>query len=152
MNVAEDQIDVESQSDYLTVLIDKQKFGIPVLQIQDVLRQQQVTRIPLARPEIAGSLNLRGRIVTAIDVRRSLGIGAHQDGKAMSVVVEYNNELFSLIIDAVGDVLSLDKRSIEKNPGTLHEKWRDIASGVYQLDSELLIIMDVPKLLETITA
>ena len=152
MNVVEDQSNLDTQSDYLTVIIDKQKFGIPVLQIQDVLRQQQVTKIPLAPPEIAGSLNLRGRIVTAIDVRRSLGIGKHTDGKAMSVVVEHKNELFSLIIDAVGDVLSVDRRFVEKNPGTLHEKWRDIASGVFQLDAELLIIMDVPKLLETINA
>ncbi|MCL4679231.1 MAG: chemotaxis protein CheW [Alphaproteobacteria bacterium] len=138
--------------EYLTILIDDQKFGIPVLQIQDVLREQKVTRIPLASPEVAGSLNLRGRIVTAIDVRKRLNVKIDPSKRSMSVVVEYNQELYSLIIDKVGDVLSLDQNRIEKNPGTLDSKWRDISDGVCQLDSELLIIMDVPRLLDSIQA
>lgn len=138
--------------EYLTILVDDQKFGIPVLQIQDVLREQKVTRIPLASPEVAGSLNLRGRIVTAIDVRKRLNVKIDPTKRSMSVVVEYNQELYSLIIDKVGDVLSLDQDRIEKNPGTLDSKWRDISDGVCQLDSELLIIMDVPRLLDSIQA
>jgi purine-binding chemotaxis protein CheW len=138
--------------EYLTILVDDQKFGIPVLQIQDVLREQKVTRIPLASPEVAGSLNLRGRIVTAIDVRKRLNVKIDPAKRSMSVVVEYNQELYSLIIDKVGDVLSLDQDRIEKNPGTLDSKWRDISDGVCQLDSELLIIMDVPRLLDSIQA
>lgn len=98
--------------EYLTILIDDQKFGIPVLQIQDVLREQKVTRIPLASPEVAGSLNLRGRIVTAIDVRKRLNVKIDPSKRSMSVVVEYNQELYSLIIDKVGDVLSLDQNRI----------------------------------------
>lgn len=138
--------------EYLTIMIADQKFGIPVLQIQDVLREQKVTRIPLASPEVAGSLNLRGRIVTAIDVRKRLNVKIDPAKRSMSVVVEYNQELYSLIIDKVGDVLSLDQDRIEKNPGTLDNKWRDISDGVCQLDSELLIIMDVPRLLDSIQA
>lgn len=138
--------------EYLTIMIADQKFGIPVLQIQDVLREQKVTRIPLASPEVAGSLNLRGRIVTAIDVRKRLNVKIDPTKRSMSVVVEYNQELYSLIIDKVGDVLSLDQDRIEKNPGTLDSKWRDISDGVCQLDSELLIIMDVPRLLDSIQA
>ncbi len=138
--------------EYLTILIDDQKFGIPVLQIQDVLREQKVTRIPLASPEVAGSLNLRGRIVTAIDVRKRLNVKIDPSKRSMSVVVEYNQELYSLIIDKVGDVLTLNQDRIEKNPGTLDSKWRDISDGVCQLDSELLIIMDVPRLLDSIQA
>lgn len=143
-------IDSQNTKDFLTVIIAEQRFGIPVLQVQDVLRQQTITRIPLAAPEIAGSLNLRGRIVTAIDVRKRLNITTRRPDKpSMSVVVEHKGELYSLIIDEVGDVISLDNDKIEKNPGTLDPLWRDVSVGIYQLQAELLVIMDVSKLLET---
>lgn len=143
-------IDSQNTKDFLTVIIAEQRFGIPVLQVQDVLRQQTITRIPLAAPEIAGSLNLRGRIVTAIDVRKRLNITTRRPDKpSMSVVVEHKGELYSLIIDEVGDVISLDNSKIEKNPGTLDPLWRDVSVGIYQLQAELLVIMDVSKLLET---
>lgn len=136
--------------DYLIVSIADQRFGIPVLQIQDVLREQKVTRIPLAPPEIVGALNLRGRIVTAIDVRQLLGLPDDYNQTSMSVVVEHGNELFSLIIDSVGDVIQLQNKQFEKAPVTLDPAWRDVSTGIYQLDSELLVIMDVPKLLNNI--
>ncbi len=142
--------DKRRSSDYLTVSIAKQRFGIPVLQVQDVLREQTVTRIPLASPEVAGSLNLRGRIVTAIDVRRRLGLPDNDNQTSMSVVVEQDEELFSLVIDEVGDVISLKNNQFEKNPGTLDPAWRDVSTGIYQLENELLIIMDVSKLLENV--
>ena len=95
----------EHARDFLTITIANQLFGIPVLQVQDVLGSQKVTKIPLAPPEIAGALNLRGRIVTALDVRQKLGLEPRAKGeKNMSVVVEFHNELFSLVIDKVGDV------------------------------------------------
>ena len=137
--------------DYLTINIADQRFGIPVLQVQDVLREQTVTKIPLAPPEVAGSLNLRGRIVTAINVRRRLGLPPLENGKpCMSVVVEHQNELYSLIIDSVGDVLSLDGQQFEKSPNTLDPLWREISTGIFQLEDELLIIVDVSKLLENL--
>lgn len=140
-----------SSKDYLTVMISEQRFGIPVLQVQDVLREQKVTRIPLAPPEIAGSLNLRGRIVTAIDVRKRLGIAQDKIKKAtMSVVVEHNQELYSLIIDNVGDVMTLEDNLFEKNPGTLDPIWREVSVGIYQLKGELLVVMDVPRLLDNV--
>ena len=137
--------------DYLTVMIAGQRFGIPVLQVQDVLREQKVTRIPLASKEVAGSLNLRGRIVTAIDVRKRLGLPDKEDKvPSMSVVVEHNDELFSLVIDSVGDVLSFKDKYYESNPGTLDPIWRNISTGIYQMEEELLVIMDVSRLLEDI--
>lgn len=137
--------------DYLTINIADQRFGIPVLQVQDVLREQAVTKIPLAPPEVAGSLNLRGRIVTAINVRKRLGLPPLENGKScMSVVVEHQNELYSLIIDSVGDVLSLDGRQFEKSPNTLDPIWKEISTGIFQLKEELLIIVDVSKLLENL--
>jgi len=138
-------------TDYLTIVIAGQLFGIPVLQVQDVLGAQKVTRIPLAPPEVAGSLNLRGRIVTAIDVRRSLGL-AQRESKAreMSVVVEHENELYSLIIDQVGDVLSLQDDDFESSPATLDEIWRDVTIGIYRMQDQLLLVLDVPKLIATV--
>ncbi len=148
---AEDIKTNSSSRDYLTVMIADQKFGIPVLQVQDVLREQKVTRIPLAPPEIAGSLNLRGRIVTAIDVRKRLNIKDDNKPKSsMSVVVEHKEELFSLIIDRVGDVLNFNDASFEKNPSTLDQTWRDVSTGIYQLKDELLVVMDVSKLLDNV--
>lgn len=143
--------DNKGKRDYLTIQINNQRFGIPVLQVQDVLREQAVTKIPLSPPEVSGSLNLRGRIVTAINVRKRLGLPDLEEGQSsMSVVVEHKNELFSLIIDKVGDVLSLESSLFEKNPSTLDPAWRDISTGIFQLKDDLLIIIDVSKLLENI--
>ena len=140
----------EGSKEYLTVSVAEQRFGIPVLQVQDVIRQQKVTRIPLAPPEVAGSLNLRGRIVTAIDVRKCLGLPKNDNTANMNVVVEHGEELFSLMIDKVGDVLSFKDQFFEQNPGTLDSTWCDISTGIYQLENELLVVMDVPKLLENV--
>lgn len=135
-------------TEFLTLGIGTQMFGIPVLQVQDVLRQQTVTRVPLAPPEVAGALNLRGRIVTAINVRRRLALDdLPQDVKTMAVVVEHENELYSLIIDKVGDVLSLPTRSFEPIPPTMDGVWRDVATGIYRIDNQLMVVMDVARLL-----
>lgn len=135
-------------TEFLSIMIDQQMFGIPVLQVQDVLRQQNVTRVPLAPPEVAGALNLRGRIVTAINVRCRLGLpDLPPETKTMSVVVEHEHELYSLIIDRVGDVLSLPNRSFENVPPTMDTTWRDIANGIFRLDGELMIVVDVARLL-----
>ncbi len=137
----------------LTIHIGGQMFGIPILQVQDVLGEQKVTNIPLAPSQVAGALNLRGRIVTAIDVRKCLGLPP-LDGekKLMSVVVENDAELYSLIIDSVGDVLSLYDDDYESTPATLDPTWRSVSMGIYRLDNRLLIILDVPKLLNSLTS
>lgn len=150
-DIAEETALDSISKDYLTIMIAGQRFGIEVLQVQDVLREQKVTRIPLASSEVAGSLNLRGRIVTAIDVRKKLNLPDRQkDESSMSVVVEHEDELFSLIIDRVGEVISLKNEGFEKNPGTLDSAWKDISTGIYQLQDDLLVIVDVSKLLDVI--
>jgi purine-binding chemotaxis protein CheW len=134
--------------DYVTMRIAGQLFGIPVLQVQDVLGPQRITRIPLAPPEVAGSLNLRGRIVTAIDVRSRLNLETRpQNLREMSIVVEYQQELYSLIVDEVGEVLSLAEDSYERNPATMDNRWREVSSGIHRLDRELLVILDIGRLL-----
>lgn len=137
--------------DFLTLKINNQLFGIPVLQVQDVLGETSVTRIPLAPPQVAGALNLRGRIVTAVNVRRCLGlVDEDAANKKMSIVVEQDNELYSLIIDSVGDVLALENSEFEQNPPTLDLLWRSVSLGVYRLDGTLLIILDIAKLLHSL--
>lgn len=135
--------------DYVTMFIEKQLFGIPVLTVQDVLGPQKITRIPLAPREVAGSLNLRGRIVTAIDVRLRLGLPNRSTGnKGMSVVVEQSGELYSLMVDQVGEVLSLPAAKFERNPPTLDGHWREFSMGIYRLEDKLLVVLDVGKLLD----
>jgi purine-binding chemotaxis protein CheW len=138
-------------NDFVTVVIEGQLFGIPVLQVRDVLGPQRITRVPLAPPEIAGSLNLRGRIVTAIDLRIRLGLPVTDAAGRMSVVVDHGGELYSLMVDSVGEVLSLSEASFERNPATLDLRWRENAAGIYRLDGKLLIVLDVARLLEMST-
>lgn len=134
---------------YVSIIIENQLFGIPVLQVHDVLGPQRITRIPLAPPEVAGSLNLRGRIVTAIDVRLRLGLPSRKEGEtSMSVVVEHHNEFYSLMVDTVGEVLMLKQSEFERSPATLENRWRDVANGIYRLDSQLVVVLDVTRLLQ----
>ena len=138
--------------EFVTVTIAGQRFGIPVLSVQDVLTEQRLTRIPLAPPEVAGALNLRGRTVTAIDVRTRLGLGPREDGATcMNVVVEYDGEPYSLMVDTVGDVLALSDDDFEQNPITLDPVWREIADGLYRLEESLLIVFDVSRLFNEAT-
>ncbi|MBL4639026.1 MAG: chemotaxis protein CheW [Kordiimonadaceae bacterium] len=136
------------RKDYVTIKVDNQMLGIPVLAVHDVLNPQRITPIPLAPSWVAGVLNLRGRIVTAIDLRSRLGLPQlDPDKKSMSVVVEHNDDPYSLQIDSVGEVLSLDDQLFEKNPVTLDARWRDVSRGIYRLEGELLPILDVDRLL-----
>lgn len=133
---------------FVTLRLGEQLFGIDVFDISDVLRQQKIARIPLAPPIIAGALNLRGRIVTAIDLRVRLGMAPFDDLNAcLSAVVEYKDHLYSLLVDSVGEVLSLPVDNITAPPGTLDAAWRDVAEGVYRLEDELLIILNINQLL-----
>jgi purine-binding chemotaxis protein CheW len=134
--------------DYVTMSIGGQLFGIPVLKVQDVLGTQTITRVPLAPVEVAGSLNLRGRIVTAVDVRLRLGLPKRENDKtAMSVVVEHENELYSLLVDSVGEVLSLETRDYQRNPPTLNPRLREFSDGIYRLNDSLLVVLSVSSLL-----
>lgn len=138
--------------EFVTVTIAGQRFGIPVLSVHDVLTEQRITHIPLAPSEVAGALNLRGRTVTAIDVRTRLGLPAREEGvSCMNVVVEYDGEPYSLMVDAVGDVLALSDDDYEANPITLDEVWREIADGLYRLEEGLLIVLDVSRLFSEVT-
>lgn len=135
--------------EFVTFTIAEQLFGIPVLKVQDVLSTYHITPIPLAPPEVTGSLNLRGRVVTAIDVRLRLSLPPRPDGSShMSIVAENDNELYSLMVDSVGEVLALAKADYERNPPTLDAKFRTFSDGIYRLDDQLLVVLDVRRLLD----
>ena len=132
----------------LTLTVCGQLCGVPVLLVRDVLGTQSITPIPLAPAEIEGAMNLRGRIVTAVDLRRRLGLPSREgDTQPMSIVVEHGGELYSMLADAVGDVVPLSAADRAPNPPTLDALWRDVSRGVHRSDGQLLILLDVERLL-----
>jgi purine-binding chemotaxis protein CheW len=132
----------------VTLTVADQLCGVPVQAVRDVLGEQAITRIPLAPPEIAGSLNLRGRIVTAIDLRRRLGLPEAPAGaKRMSVVAEQGSELYALLVDQVSEVMSLPAASFERTPPTLPRAWADHATGIHRLSDRLLVVLDIGRVL-----
>lgn len=135
--------------EYVTVLIADQMFGLPIGRVQDVFMPDTVTRVPLAPAEIAGVLNLRGRIVTAIDMRRRLGLPPHPNGRggAYAVGVEHRGESYGLVIDSVGEVLNLPSADLEPNPVNLDPRWVGISAGVYRLQGQLMVVLDVDRVL-----
>src|SRR6478736_5601030 len=138
----------EEERVFVTLTVADQLCGVPVLGVRDILGEHKITRIPLAPPEIAGSLNLRGRIVTAIDLRQRLRLPAAPTARPpMSVVAEQGGELYALLVDQVSEVMSLKASAFEPNPPTLPAAWAQFSTGIYRLDGRLLVVLDVGKLL-----
>src|SRR5215213_10787770 len=138
------------QTEYVTVVIGEQLFGLPISRVQDVFMPDRLTRVPLAAPEIAGVLNLRGRIVTAIDMRRRLGLPPRSDNKPiMAVGIELKGESYGLLIDAVGEVMKLGEATLEPNPVNLDARLSRVSGGVHRLDAQLMVILDVEHVLNT---
>ena len=135
--------------EYLTFRVNGQLFGVPVSAVHDVLNQQSVTPVCLAPNQVAGVLNLRGHIVTAIDVHRILGLAQKEpEREKKGIVVEHDGDLYNLMVDSVEDVLALSAKTFERNPTTLDPKWRTFSKGVHRLDDTLLVILDVSELIE----
>jgi purine-binding chemotaxis protein CheW len=136
-------------AEYVTVMIGEQLFGLPIARVQDVFMPQRLTRVPLAPADIAGVLNLRGRIVTAIDMRCRLGLPPRAEPRPpMAVGIECNGESYGLLIDTVGEVLKLADDSREINPVNLDRRLAHVAAGVHRLEGQLLVILDVDRVLD----
>ncbi|MDQ0471354.1 chemotaxis protein CheW [Labrys wisconsinensis] len=136
-------------AEYVTVVIGSQLFGLPIHRVQDVFMLDRLTRVPLSPPEIAGVLNLRGRIVTAVDMRCRLGLPAMEGRKGtMAVGTESRGESYGLIIDQVGEVMKLPHASREANPVNLDPRWARVSGGVHRLDGQLMVVLDVDRVLE----
>lgn len=134
---------------YVTLTLGDQLCGVPVLAVRDVLAGQSIARIPLAPPEVAGNLNLRGRIVTAIDLRQRLHLSPRTaKAKPMSVVTEQGSELYALLVDQVSEVVSLRAADMERNPPTLPPIWAEHSVGIFRVSERLMVVLDVDKLLK----
>lgn len=134
--------------EYVTAVIGGQLFGLPILEVQDVFAVNRMTRVPLAPPEIAGLLNLRGRVVTVVDLRRRFGFNQGSDkSQRMAIGVESNGESYGLLIDSIGEVMRLDAEVCEPVPVNLDPALAEVVSGVYRLDGRLLLVADVRRIL-----
>jgi purine-binding chemotaxis protein CheW len=139
----------QAEIEFVTVLIADQLFGLPISRVHDVFMVDRLTRVPLAPPEIAGILNLRGRVVTMIDMRRRLDLPPREEGRGnMAVGIEQRGESYGLLIDSVGEVLKIPAASREPNPVNLDPRWLLVADGVVQLDDRLMVVLDVERVLE----
>jgi purine-binding chemotaxis protein CheW len=139
----------EKMCEYITAMIGGQLFGLPILRVQDVFMPERLTRVPLAPPDIAGVLNLRGRIVTLIDMRCRLGLPAREDaGPPMAIGVEMRGESYGLLIDSVGEVLKLDDSAREPNPINLDPRLARMSAGIFRLEGQLLMVVDIDRVLD----
>lgn len=134
---------------FCTFFLDGLNFGVPVSDVQEVLRYQEMTPAPLAPEVVAGLINLRGEIVMAIDLRRRMGMPKLPDDKQpMNVVVRAQGEVVSLLVDEIGDVLTVDEDVYEEPPETVEGVARELIRGVFKLDGRLLLVLDTAKTVE----
>lgn len=138
----------DSSDGLVSIRVGAQTFGVPVLSVQDVISETPINRVPLSPPEVAGSLNLRGRIVTAVDMRHRMGMEPRApEERSMNVIVEHGGELYALVVDDVGDVLWLEPAAQEPGPVTLSPEWRAVCTGLYRLEGELLLVLNITQVL-----
>jgi purine-binding chemotaxis protein CheW len=131
---------------FCTFFVNGLFFGVEVLKVQEVIRYQGMTRVPLAPATIQGLINLRGQIVTAIDLRRRLELPPREDEQLpMNVVVRSDDGAVSLLVDEIGDVVEIQDDIYEHPPETLKGVARELVQGVYKLKERLLLILDTEK-------
>ncbi len=131
---------------FCTFFIDKQFFAVPVQQVQEVIRYQEMTRVPLVPPVIRGLINLRGQIVVAFDLRRRLGYPDRPDDqKPMNVVVRADGETVSFLVDEIGDVIEVEEDCAEHPPETLRAEMRELVQEVFKLKDHLLLVLDTER-------
>ncbi|WP_404810619.1 chemotaxis protein CheW [Methylobacterium flocculans] len=148
MQAANSNADTLATHDFVTVFVGETMFGLAIDRVHDVFIPAGVTPVPLSPPEIVGLLNLRGRVVTAVCLRRRLSMAPRtEDGAQMAIGLEQGGETFALIVDGVGEVLKLGADTHEPVPINLDARWRDLTLGVHRLDGRLLVILDVDAIL-----
>jgi purine-binding chemotaxis protein CheW len=142
------ETDTGSSTEYVTAMIGGQLFGLPIARVQDVFMPDRMTPVPLSSSDIAGVLNLRGRIVTVIDMRFRLGLAQQQsDQPPMAIGIECRGESYGLLIDDIGEVMMLPDSMRENNPVNLDARLAQVSAGVLRLDSQLLVILDIDRVL-----
>src|SRR6476646_8813491 len=135
-------------TEYVTDVVGEQLFGLPIARVQDVFKPDRMTKVPLSSQEIAGMLNLRGRIVTVIDMRCRLGMPEHKSAlPPMAIGIECRGESYGLLIDKIGEVMTLADSMRETNPVNLDPRLAQVSTGVIRLDSQLLVVLDIDRVL-----
>lgn len=131
---------------FCTFFLNGWFFGVEVLRVQEVLRSQPMTRVPLSPPTVRGLINLRGQIVTALDLRERLALPPRADGRPpMNIVVRSDDGAVSLLVDEIGDVVEIADDIFERPPETLTGAARELVRGVYKMKDRLLLILDTDK-------
>ncbi len=129
-----------------TFYLDSYFFGVEVEKVQEVIRSHEMTRVPLASAVVSGLINLRGQIVTAIDLRQRLELSKRPaDQFPMNVVIRTEDNAVSFLVDEIGDVLEMSKETFERVPETVHGVTRGLLRGVYKLQDQLLLVLDTEK-------
>ena len=132
-------------------MVDGDMFAVPVLEVQEVIRSQPATHVPLSDPCIRGLINLRGQIVTLVNLRKLFGLeDYHEQHDYMNVIIKNNDSLYSIMVDEICDVIDVESSSFEPTPDTIDSRLRKFISGVHKLENRLLIILDLKKLLNSI--
>lgn len=136
------------EAEFITVTVMGQLLGLPISRVHDVFVVSEMTKVPLAQAEIAGLLNLRGRVVTAVSLRSRLGLPDDaRAGRRMAVGLEYQGEAYGLLVDEVGEVLKLNPDEVQPNPVHMDRRWVKLSQGVHQLQGVLMIVLDVDAIL-----
>lgn len=131
---------------YCTFRVDGLLFGLDVAQVQEVLRYHEMTQVPLAHRVVRGLINLRGQIVTALDLRRRLDLRERPDTmRPMNIVVRTDDEIVSFLVDEIGDVVSVDDSSFERPPETLRGNARELIPGAHKLADGLMLVLDIAR-------
>jgi purine-binding chemotaxis protein CheW len=137
-----------ARSQFSTFFLDRLFFGVEVEKVQEVIRYQAMTRVPLAPPVVRGLINLRGQIVTALDLRRRLDLPERPpEALPMNVVVRTDDGVLSLLVDEIGDVLEVDQSAFERPPDTLQGSVRELILGAFKLKDRLLLTLDLEKVI-----
>jgi purine-binding chemotaxis protein CheW len=131
----------------VTVFVGEQMFGLPILRVRDVFVVHELTPVPLAPPSVAGLFNLRGRVLTILDMRALLGLPPRAaSGESVAIGIEWHGEAFGLLVDRVSEVMSLTEASREPNPANLDPRWAELSAGVHRLSDQLLVELSLEAL------
>jgi len=137
---------------FSTFYLDGLLFGIEVEKIQEVLNYLEITPVPLAPPVVLGLINLRGQIITAVDLRQRLGLNMRADSRlSINIVIRSNQDALSLLVDSVGDVVEAGEETFFPPPETMYPKNRDLIRGVHKLDGQLMHVLSTERAIDWAT-
>ncbi|GAB5375504.1 MAG: chemotaxis protein CheW [Acuticoccus sp.] len=143
---------IDEVDGFVTARLANHWFAVPISAVHEVFLLTRITKVPLGPPGLIGVLNLRGRIVTALNTRQILGFPSAEETPTIAIGIERGHELFGLAVDEMGDVLTSTKAERERAPSNLDKRWRDLVTGVQRVDDQLVLIVDVERLFEDVVS